>query len=225
MHQRQIIQTADGSLTLHIPEWKEQYHSLHGAIQEAFHVFIHSGLACFDQRPLNILEMGFGTGLNALITSLEVEARQLDVSYTALEAFPVVKEEWEALDYGALFDAPEAKANFRKLHQAAWGTFQSVNQRFRLRKLQQDFIEFSPSQTYDLIYFDAFGARVQPELWTDSMFQNMYNALLPGGILVTYSAKGSVRRAMLAVGFKVERLPGPPGKREMLRAFRPIGSD
>ena len=222
MHERRIIQTSDGSPTLHIPEWKEQYHSLHGAIQEAYHVFINSGLGCFDEGPLRILEMGFGTGLNALITFLEAGKRELEVSYTALEAFPVRPEEWEALDYGAQFEAVEAAPAFRKLHIVDWGEFKPISERFRLRKLQMDFNDFSDSGAYDLIYFDAFGARVQPELWTDVMFQTMYDALLPGGVLVTYSAKGSVRRAMSGAGFRVERLPGPPGKREMLRAFRPI---
>lgn len=219
--ERRIIRTSDGSRTIQIPGWEEQYHSLHGALQESLHVFIAHGLAQYASRPVRILEMGFGTGLNALLSLLEAPRRGLLLEYTALEAFPVTREEWEALDYGSLFDDPEAGDHFQKLHEAPWETPTSVTPSFTLLKLQADLLEFNACDAFDLVYFDAFGARVQPELWTVKVFQSMFHALSEGGCLVTYAAKGSVRRAMLASGFLVERLPGPPGKREMLRALKP----
>ena len=218
--ERRIVSTADGSLTLQLPLWQEQYHSLHGALQEAYHVFIHHGLQCFSNRDIALLEVGFGTGLNALISLLEAPRQNLTVSYTALEAFPVTRPEWEALDYGRLFPDSGAPEAFTTLHEAAWETEVPVGAVFRLCKRRMDFRELVDAGAYDLIYFDAFGARVQPELWTETIFASMYRALRPGGCLVTYAAKGSVRRAMQAVGFRAERLPGPPGKREMLRAWR-----
>lgn len=219
--ERRIIRTSDGSRTIQLPGWEEQYHSRHGALQESQHVFIDSGLAQFASRSVRILEMGFGTGLNALLSLLEAPRRSLQLEYTALEAFPVTREEWEALDYGSLFQAPGAGPLFEKLHEAPWGPPTPVTPYFTLRKLRADLLGFRASDAFDLVYFDAFGARVQPELWTQEVFQSMFQALSAGGCLVTYAAKGSVRRAMLASGFRVERLPGPPGKREMLRALKP----
>lgn len=217
------MRTADGSRTIQLPAWEEPYHSLHGALQEAYHVFIRSGLDQFQGRELSLLEMGFGTGLNALITLMEAPERHLEVRYTALEAFPVVASEWEALGYGQLFGEREkASRFFRQLHQAPWEKPCRLTTNFELCKRQMDFLDFDSEPRFDLIYFDAFGARVQPELWTEAVFRSMYAALKPGGLLVTYAAKGSVRRAMQAAGFGVERLPGPPGKREMLRARKAL---
>lgn len=221
---RKIVRTADGSHTLQIPEWQEQYHSMHGALQESEHVFINQGLAICTGNPVRILEMGFGTGLNALLTCLDALKRGLAVEYTALEAFPLQDAEWQKLNYPSLLDHPKAQSVMEAIHTTPWGSFHSVNETFKFRKVEVDFRDFRAQAAFDLIYFDAFGARVQPELWTDPMFVRMYEAAAPGGILVTYAAKGSVRRAMEAAGFKVERLPGPPGKREMLRARRP-GTD
>lgn len=218
--ERRIVQTADGSLTLQLPAWQEQYHSLHGAVQESFHVFIQHGLHSIARQEISLLELGFGTGLNALITYLEASKRGLTISYTGLEAYPVTTAEWEALDYGSLFTEPDAGAIFRALHEAPWETGFPIAQDFRLHKRLMDFKDLSDSEAFDLVYFDAFGARVQPELWTEAIFASVFRALRPGGCLVTYAAKGSVRRAMQAVGFRVERLPGPPGKREMMRAWR-----
>ncbi len=218
--ERRIVRTADGSLTLQLPEWQEQYHSLHGALQEAYHVFIQHGLRCFSGREIALLEVGFGTGLNALITLLEAPLQNLSVAYTTLEAYPVTRPEWEALDYGHHFPGAGAPEAFKALHEAPWETEVTMTGAFRLCKRRTDFRELQDIGAYDLVYFDAFGARVQPELWTEAVFSSMYRALKPGGCLVTYAAKGSVRRAMQAAGFRVERLPGPPGKREMLRAWR-----
>jgi tRNA U34 5-methylaminomethyl-2-thiouridine-forming methyltransferase MnmC len=228
---RKIIITGDGSKTIQIEEWNEQYHSVHGAIQEARHVFIKHGLLFLndnrsqsnnktDSDPsVSILEMGFGTGLNAFLTLLRSERLALKINYTGLEAYPVIEEELQALNYTELIDK-NASPVFKKLHQAPWEVQVDLSKNFKLLKRQLFFQDVTYEDKFDLIYFDAFGARVQPELWTQEIFQNMYKALKAEGVLVTYSAKGSVRRAMEAVGFKVERLPGPPGKREMLRALK-----
>lgn len=217
---RKIITTADGSKTIQIEDWNEQYHSVHGAIQEAMHVFILHGLFCFldSHKPISILEIGFGTGLNAFITLLESEKSNLHINYTGVEAYPVTQEEVDALNY-----TEQLKTNntlFSKLHQYDWEVLHHITPKFSLTKQQKFFKEIDAVAEYDLIYFDAFGARVQPELWTEVIFELMYKALKTKGVLVTYSAKGSVRRAMQAVGFSVEKLPGPPGKREMLRATK-----
>ena len=217
---RKIITTADGSKTIQIEDWNEQYHSIHGAIQEAYHVFIKNGLSLFQHRRLSILEIGFGTGLNAFITLLESEKRGLDISYKGVEAYPVVPEELEQLEYAGALEARDFEQFFLKMHRTSWEESHTIATNFSLTKQQSDFREITDINVFDLIYFDAFGARVQPELWTEEVFAIMYMALKRDGVLVTYSAKGSVRRAMQAVGFIVERLPGPPGKREMLRALK-----
>ncbi|THD67355.1 SAM-dependent methyltransferase [Robertkochia marina] len=223
--QRKIIKTADGSTTIYLEDWDEHYHSRHGAIQEAFHVFIRMGLEPAIEKfngNMRIMEIGFGTGLNAYITLLEALMLGLKISYTGVEAYPVEAEEWTKLNYGEeLQVAPEFAGLFEKLHLTPWETPEELAPEFSLLKRKQFFQDIDEKATTDLIYFDAFGARVQPELWEQNIFQRMYDALVPGGILVTYAAKGSVRRAMKAVGFNVEKLPGPPGKREMMRAVKP----
>ncbi|NHF57901.1 tRNA (5-methylaminomethyl-2-thiouridine)(34)-methyltransferase MnmD [Flavobacteriaceae bacterium TP-CH-4] len=218
---RRIITTADGSKTIHLEEWNEQYHSKHGAIQEAYHVFIKNGLALFKKRDIHILEIGFGTGLNALITLLEAGNYLLNVHYTGVEAYPVVSEEWQALNYISELKAETLKPHFKKMHECPWGKEVLISDYFSFQKQHKKFAAVADENLFDLIYFDAFGARVQPELWTETIFVKMFKAMKPKGVLVTYSAKGSVRRAMQSAGFLVERLPGPPGKREMLRATKP----
>jgi len=217
---REFLTTRDGSVTIHLPEWNEQYHSKHGALAEAMHVFIDTGLRYFiengSSKDLQILEIGFGTGLNTFLTLQEAKKRGWKIEYTGVEAYPVAGSEVEKLNYATLINASEKE--FRQLHDAPWENPSEIHPNFQLTKRKQFFSEIIDQEVYHLIYFDAFGARVQPELWTEAIFDRMYKALLPDGILVTYSAKGSVRRAMQAVGFTVERLPGPPGKREMLRA-------
>lgn len=215
---REIITTGDGSKTIQIMDWQEQYHSKHGAIQEAYHVFIKSGLDLFENQEINILEIGFGTGLNAFITLIEFDKRNLKVNYTGVEAYPVSIEELNQLNYLEELKSLSRKADFDLMHTSPWGDKVEIVENFNLKKEQILFKEISAIAEYDLIYFDAFGARVQPELWTVEIFQIIFNAMKSNGYLVTYAAKGSVRRAMQEVGFLVERLPGPPGKREMLRA-------
>ncbi|MBQ4914353.1 tRNA (5-methylaminomethyl-2-thiouridine)(34)-methyltransferase MnmD [Maribacter sp. MMG018] len=218
--EREIITTGDGSKTIHIKDWDEQYHSKHGAVQEAYHVFIKNGLDLYRDQELRILEIGFGTGLNAFITLLEAEARKLTVSYTGVEAYPVSEVEIRELDYVKKLDATPRSREFELLHSVPWNEEVEINNCFSLTKEKKFFDQIENTNDFDLIYFDAFGARVQPELWTVQIFDKMYKSLKQGGVLVTYSAKGSVRRAMQEVGFVVERLPGPPGKREMLRACK-----
>ena len=229
---REVVITADGSSTIHLPEWDEQYHSKHGAIQEAYHVFIKSGLNHMlslkrndnykNDTKISILEIGFGTGLNAFITFLETEVLNINVNYTGVEGYPVALSEIEKLNYADQLTHNEKSNVFKSLHELSWEHQHDVSRSFSLLKKELFFNEIDTKNEYDLIYFDAFGARVQPELWTEAIFQKMYNALTTNGVLVTYSAKGSVRRAMQAVGFNVERLPGPPGKREMLRATKVV---
>lgn len=216
---RKIITTSDGSKTIQIEEWNEQYHSVHGAIQEAYHVFINMGLSLFSNQQVNILEIGFGTGLNALITILESQKKQLTIFYEGVEAFPVLMEEIRQLNYTEQLQAQQEL--FEQLHSCDWEVPCNLTPNFVLTKRQQRIEEINDKARFDLIYFDAFGARVQPELWTVEVFEKMYFALKGKGILVTYAAKGSVRRALQEAGFEVERLPGPPGKREMLRAQKP----
>ena len=218
---QEIFITADGSTSIHLPELQEQYHSKNGAIQEAYHVFIKHGLDCFkDTATINILEIGLGTGLNCFITYLESENRNLKVNYVGVEAFPVCETEIKQLNFITELEAQKQANYFAKIHRCSWNKKTLINANFKLTKRRQKFENITDKNQYNLIYFDAFGARVQPELWTEKIFQKMYDALKVTGILVTYSAKGSVRRAMQAVGFVVERLPGPKGKREMLRAIK-----
>ena len=200
----------------------DQYHSKHGAIQEAYHVFVNTGLGYLlkqmQPNPLKILEIGFGTGLNAFITLLEADKNKIPISFTGVEAYPISSLEIQKLNYPLLLNSTEAY--FKKLHQSQWEKQISISTYFSILKRKQFFSEINDKNNFHLIYFDAFGARVQPELWTEQIFKKMHTALKKGGVLVTYSAKGSVRRAMQTVGFEVERLPGPPGKREMLRAHK-----
>ena len=209
-------------MTIHLPGWNECYHSKHGAIQESKHVFLQTGLQHFCKlykgQHLSILEIGFGTGLNALLTSLEADVLNKTIRYDGVEAYPISIDEVQELNYPEQLDV--APTDFLKLHEVPWETSQQITPLFVLHKQQKFFKDITSKQVYHLIYFDAFGARVQPELWTQEVFKTMYDALKHNGVLVTYAAKGSVRRAMQAVGFLVERLPGPPGKREMLRATK-----
>ena len=218
--EREIIQTLDGSTTIHLKEWDECYHSKHGAIQEAQHVFIQNGLSLFPNQSVSILEIGFGTGLNAFITFLEAKKLNQSINYVGVEAYPVAASEVLAMNYVDELNAFTQKNIFEQMHESKWDEKAVLNAEFELTKRKQFFDEIDDSEQFDLIYFDAFGYRVQPELWSTAIFQKMYTALRPGGKLVTYAARGVVKRSMIAVGFTVEKLPGPPGKREMFRASK-----
>lgn len=219
--ERKIIQTSDGSSSVYLPEWDENYHSKHGAIQEAYHVFIKNGLDLFqDSSEVHILEMGFGTGLNCMITYLEAIKRDLKIDYIGLEGYPLETEMIFELNHLDQLKAGQELEMYRNIQNSVWEKKVKFSSRFNLTKKEIMFEDYRENEVADLIYFDAFGARVQPELWTETIFKQMYAALKETGVIVTYSAKGSVRRAMQAVGFEVERLPGPPGKREMLRGTK-----
>lgn len=221
---RKIITTGDGSKTIQIEDWNEQYHSKHGAINEANHVFIKSGLLHFchlypKTNNTSILEIGFGTGLNAFLTAIEAERLNITIDYVGVEAYPVADTEISQLNYVQEIDKDKSTL-FKKLHATKWEIANSLTNTFKLTKRQQFFSDIADVEQFDIIYFDAFGSRVQPELWTKAIFQIMYNALKPNGVLVTYAAIGKVKRAMIELGFTVERLEGPPGKRHMLRATK-----
>lgn len=222
--QRKIITTADGSKTIHLPQLNEHYHSKHGAINEAKHVFIEAGFNYILSKnvfnSLHILEIGFGTGLNAFMTFLEAKKTDQKINYVGVEAYPVSISEAKLMKYPDALSEKEKTSVFNTLHESTWEDPFEVTSNLTFTKKKQFFIDIEDQNYFDLIYFDAFGARVQPELWTVEIFEKMYNALRPNGVLVTYAAKGSVRRAMQEVGFETERLPGPPGKREMLRATK-----
>ncbi|WP_440134473.1 tRNA (5-methylaminomethyl-2-thiouridine)(34)-methyltransferase MnmD [Chitinophaga sancti] len=202
---RELQLTDDGSHTISIPEMQVTYHSTHGAIQESMHVFIQAGLQALQLPAIRIFEMGFGTGLNALLT---MQHATTPVYYYAVEQYPLTAAEVEGLSYG------------NELHGYAWNVDVQINEWFTLHKAHASLLDVQPAQAFDLIYYDAFAPATQPELWTKEVFEKLYGLLDPGGILVTYCSKGDVRRAMLAAGFGVEKLAGPPGKREMLRAQR-----
>lgn len=214
----ELIKTSDGSTSLYLPELNETYHSKHGALQETQHVFIHNGLQLFHSQSLAILEIGFGTGLNALVTYQQHNNLQLNIHYETTEAYPLQWEQASMMNYPEMLSAPLLHTVFKQIHTCPWGENITLSPTFTFKKRLQRFETITDTQQFDLIYFDAFGAQVQPELWEEDIFKRMYNALKKNGILVTYAAKGSVRRAMQACGFTVERLPGPPMKREMLRA-------
>lgn len=223
--QRTIIKTADGSHSLYVEELNEHYHSVHGAIQESKHVFIQAGLMEFIQHkaitdPLNILEIGLGTGLNALLTLIESDRFNLSIHYTAIEAYPLEKRLTEQLNYIELINAHDYRAFFEQIHCCEWNRFIKLTDRFDLYKMHTALENAVLESTFHLVYFDAFGPRIQPEMWTEEVLKKMFTVIKPGGCIVTYCAKGKVKRILKKVGFIVEALPGPPGKREMVRAWK-----
>jgi len=218
----ELVITADGSPTLYIPEWKEHYHSVHGAVQESMHVFIRAGLqeGLRTRNAIRLLEVGLGTGFNALLTAAHLQAFPAVVDYHALEPFPPDPALLAGFNSEHLAPLGAGADMFHALHDGAWEFPLKLNAHMTLTKVRSRINNYTPSAPFDLVYYDAFAPRVQPELWTPEIFQRVYEMMAPQGILVTYCAKGDVRRAMLETGFDVERLQGPPGKREMLRATK-----
>ena len=214
-----IILTEDGSHSLRHNKLNETYHSIHGAIQESGHIFIDAGLKTCAKDTLQVLEIGFGTGLNTFLTLLESESSQQKIQYTTIELYPLSTESACLLNYPDLL-APEKKDVFYQLHTAPWQNRIQVTPYFELYKIQEDFSCMTLTGQYDLIYFDAFSPEKQPEMWTEDRFRMLYKHCNPGAILTTYCAKGIVRRALQSARFSVERIPGPPGKREILRALK-----
>lgn len=218
---REIIVTKDGSHTVGIPGMNVTYHSHHGAIQESMHVFIEAGLKhwlgkqALKEVPIRIFEMGFGTGLNALLTAIEAKKSKINIHYTAAEMYPLSLKEASELNYSATLGH---KDTFEQLHQSKWNEEVALTEHFILRKEQTDLLNFTSQLPFHLIYFDAFAPSAQPELWTEEVFKKLFDLTAEKGVLVTYCSKGSVRRAMQAAGYTVTKLPGPPGKREIVRA-------
>lgn len=220
--QREIKTTSDGSKTLFINELNESYHSSHGAVQEAVHVFIKNGLVLIDHCEINILELGFGTGLNVLVTINEFlkTDKNHSVNYFTLEKYPVLAEEVRDLDYGNIF--PELQTAYAELHQANWNETIEILPNFFFTKFKCDFFDLPQLQLpkIKLVYFDCFGARVQPDLWEKPLAAMVAEKMEVGGLLTTYSSKGSFRRVLKELHFDVEKRPGPPGKREIITAVK-----
>lgn len=224
---RELLITKDGSHTIVIPELNEQYHSINGAIEESLHVFINAGLMQISnqKKEIHILEIGFGTGLNAILTENFSKKNQLKINYTGIEPFPLDKTLIENLNYGD-FEFIDSDT-FNNIHQIEFDNcFHPVSDGFLIKKICITLEAYQPYEnSFDLIYFDAFSPEVQPILWEKFFFEKLYKSLKPNGVLTTYSAKGAVRRTLQVVGFTVERLPGASGKREMLRATKLINKE
>jgi tRNA U34 5-methylaminomethyl-2-thiouridine-forming methyltransferase MnmC len=228
--ERTLIKTADGSHSLYVEDLDEHYHSIHGAIQESIHVFINTGLKFIASQTtqINILEIGLGTGLNALLTYIEAEKLNLKINYTSLEAFPLSIDLVKELNYLNLLNEPGhaspptggSASVFHQFHTCEWNKEISFSKKFTFKKIHNTLQAVEFKDQFQLIYFDAFGPRVQPEMWTEELFSKIYEATKPQGCLVTYCAKGEVKRTLKKVGYTVETLPGPPRKREMVRGTK-----
>ena len=222
----EVVATSDGSHTLFIPALGEHYHSFHSSVREAVHVYINAGFLHIADKtadaPIEVFEVGFGTGLNALVTALAAKKSNRNVCFTSIEFYPLTAETCGLLNYCEHLEEPEAAGVFEDIHAAKWEEQVEIHAQFSLHKIHDDFFarEFSGG-AFHLIYFDAFGFRAQEEFWSIAVFEKCFKMLKPGGALVTYASKGLVRRNMQAAGFVVEKLEGPPGKREMVRAVKP----
>ena len=215
----QLRVTGDGSHTLFLPHMNESYHSMFGAITESMHVFIREGLEFLQgYESISILEAGFGTGLNTLLTLVASAKSNVHITYHTVECFPVDPDFLQQLNYPPLLTAGFPSDYFQLLHNAPWNEAVAITPTFTLHKIREDFTIFNPGFSYDLVYYDAFAPDKQPEMWTREIFIRLYEHLTPGGVLTTYCVKGAVKRMLKASGFTIEKLPGPPGKREMLRA-------
>lgn len=216
---REIRTTDDGSHTLYVPEIDEHYHSHFGAFTESKHIFVNAGLASLGASDISLLEVGFGTGLNALLSAIHAEVHSIHVSYTSLEKYPLNPSVVRQLNYGTLAGSRGPQL-FEAIHAAPWGVRAEITEWFSLNKIQSDLTVESPAGLYDLVYFDAFGPDKQPEMWSEEVMRRIEAVTHPGSVFVTYSAKGSLKRMLRALDFEVTLLPGPPGKRVMTRAVK-----
>ena len=214
-----LIITEDGSHTLFVPAIDECYHSTHGAVQESKHIFIEAALKQCAKTEIRVLEIGFGTGLNAFLTMIEAERSDKKIHYTSLEKYPVEVGKALQLNYPEAFPAVSREI-FELLHTSVWGEEVQIGSNFWLTKTEADFTQFNFNEMFDVVYFDAFSPEKQPEMWSEELFKRIFAHCSEGAILTTYCAKGVVRRAMQSAGFMVERLPGPPGKRQILRSTK-----
>lgn len=214
-----LINTADGSHTIYVPELDEHYHSVHGAVQESQFIFIDNGFDFCKTDPVSILEIGFGTGLNALLTAVRGYNGNREINYSSIEKYPLDEKTTNSLNHYK-FAGEKGKEIFQIIHSSPWNIEVSICRNFNLKKIKADFTKEPVSGKYDLIYFDAFGPDKQPEMWTRDLFSGIAAVTNKNGILVTYSAKGEVKRNLKSCGFDVTLLPGPPGKRQMIRAVK-----
>ncbi|MCK4344313.1 MAG: tRNA (5-methylaminomethyl-2-thiouridine)(34)-methyltransferase MnmD [Bacteroidales bacterium] len=216
----EIILTADGSHTLYVPELNEHYHSIHGAIQESRHVFIQEGFYHCNKNSLNILEIGFGTGLNVLLTYFESKKTGKRIYFQTIDNYPLKSSIIKELNYPEILQTPTGGRIFRKLHNSPWGKKVNLSYTFTLFKIQADIKHHLITGMFDIIYYDAFGPDKQPEMWTPEIFKKIYKTMNTNAIFVTYTAKGKVRRTLQETGLDVSLVPGPPGKRHMLRGVK-----
>ena len=216
---RSLRLTEDGSHTIYLKDLDEPCHSMHGAIQESRHVFINQGFKQVNKDKLRILEIGMGTGLNVFLSYLESKKEGIRVHYHAVEKFPLVPSEYACLNYETMIEDPPDGV-LQKIHEIPWHTLLGLSDKFSLFKEQADIRSMDPTGPFDLVYFDAFAPDKQPDLWSSGVFAKIAGLTNPGAVLVTYSSKGIVRRALIDCGFQVIKVPGPPGKREMIRAVR-----
>jgi len=217
MKSQKIIETSDGSHTIYVPELDEHYHSVHGAVQESEHIYIRSGYDRINCNPLRIFEVGFGTGLNALLTATRAIHDDREVYYTSLEKYPLGTDILNSLNYHE-FAGSSGRKIFDLIHMSPWGTMNLIEGKFHLMKVEADMAGYTPDFPVDLVYFDAFGPDKQPSMWTEEIFSRIAGKMKSGSILVTYSSKGEVKRKLRTAGFEVKLLPGPPGKKEFICA-------
>lgn len=221
MDDLELITTSDGSHSLRNRKLNETYHSVHGARRESMHVFLKNGLEYYltaaNPRYVSILEIGFGTGLNAFLTFLYSRFNDVGIRYVSLEPFPLIEKIWSQLNYGG-----EEQSQFELIHRAAWNRDEILTDLFTLHKQMASVEEVDLQPGYDIVFFDAFAPSIQPQLWTIDVLKKVTDVLVPGGVFVTYSAKGQLKRDLKQLGLNVETLPGPPGKLEMVRAIRPL---
>ena len=213
-----VINSNDGSSTVIDSLHNEHFHSTFGAITESLYIFIKQGLKIIAKPHVRILEVGFGTGLNCILTILNKEQNQ-KITYHTIEKYPLPIEVIEELNYPGLLNISYEFVH--SLHELKWDKETEIAENFTLKKILSDLRDFNAESKYDIIYFDAFSYNIQPELWTSDIFKKMFNRLCSGGLLVTYSAKGDVKKALRSAGFEVKRIAGPPGKRHILQAYIP----
>lgn len=224
MSEKKFLITEDGSHTIYIPELDETYHSTHGAINESNHVFINNGLNYLVEREkrdnVKLFEVGFGTGLNTLLSAIYAEEHRIHLRYESLEAFPLSSLETKKLNYSELIKSPISKEVFKVIHESAWNQWIDVSTNFQLKKVKNTIGEYMGQESFDICFFDAFAPSKQPDMWELSILQKISDLLVSNGIFVTYCAKGQLKRDLKSIGFEVETLPGPPGKFEMVRATK-----
>jgi tRNA U34 5-methylaminomethyl-2-thiouridine-forming methyltransferase MnmC len=215
----QLVTTSDGSHTIFVPELNEHFHSIHGAVQESMIVFIQNGFEYCKADPINILEIGFGTGLNTLLTAVQCMNTNRKAIYTSVEKYPLAENLIQTLNHWS-FAGDQGRQIFDLIHNSKWGVFKKLTEYFWLKKIKCDLVRDSIEGKFDLVFFDAFGPDKQPEMWTSDVFMKIADVTDTNSVLVTYSAKGEVKRILKACGFNISLLPGPPGKRHVIRAIR-----